>query len=359
MPAVFSGNNGKPTMNPVKPFAVVALALSLVGGVAAKPGDVPEECRTLLKYRKLTIIVPHAAGGGYDSYARAIAPVLERSSGARVVVSNIPNPVTATRTVGDSGESELRLGLFEVSSLVQSALTYQNFQLEKYIPLGTISVETQAWAGRPDFNLAVFNAQRPIVASVSEPAATIVEVGMVAHLMGIPFRFVPGYNGSSDRFAAVLRKESDMTSNSLTSTLKASRGGDLKPVLMLSEGPKKGYEDVPYLAGKGSVIDQATRSQDEASRKRSFQLASRVVELSNSMRALFVSSKTKPATRQCLGALVEEALFSNEFAKGTNAVGRPIEPLGTEDSIALFKRIVASTKDSAALIESLKHDSLR
>lgn len=346
-------------MNLLNKIGLGAFFLALGGSIAAQTNVIPAECQPLFKHRKLTIVVPHAAGGGYDSYARAIAPVLERTSGARVVVSNIPNPVTATRTVGDSGENELRLGLFEVSSLVQSAVSYENFQLDKYVPLGTISVETQSWAGRPDFNLAAFNAQRPIVASVSEPAATIVEVGMVAHVMGIPFRFVSGYSGSSDRFAAVLRKESDITSNSMTSTLKASRGGDLKQVLMLSEGPKKGYEDVPYLAGNGGIVDLATRGQDEAKRKHTLQLASKIVELSNSMRSLFVSSKTKPITRQCLGAYVENALFSDEFAAATRAVGRPIEPLGNSDSMVLFKRIVAATKENASLIESLKHDSLR
>ena len=51
------------------------------------PGD---ELVSFLDGAVLQLIIPNNPGGGYDEYSRLIAPYIEKYSGARVSLRNIP-----------------------------------------------------------------------------------------------------------------------------------------------------------------------------------------------------------------------------------------------------------------------------
>ena len=60
------------------------MILMLIGANAA----MSDTCRSELEGRAATLLVAHKPGGGYDNYARAIAPVLSDLTGLRVRVVN-------------------------------------------------------------------------------------------------------------------------------------------------------------------------------------------------------------------------------------------------------------------------------
>lgn len=338
-------------------WGMVAMLLC-AGAVDAQTAALSTACGPRLQHQRLGLVVPHAAGGGFDAYARALAPVLESLTGARVTVSNIPNGILAQQAVAEGGSAP-RIGLFQTSQLIPVGRPGTPDPAERFAFLGTVTSEFQAWAGRPDFSLAAFGAKAPLVAASSDPMADIVDIGFVAHLLDIPFRTNAGYAGAPDRYAAVLRGEADVASNSVTSTLKAVAGGDLKPVLLVANGPMAELPGVPWLAGPGSWAEQRARGLEPAARERVLQLAAAVVDLSRQHRVLAVSARTEPALLSCLEAAVTAALFHPEFARASRAVGRSVAPLDAAATRVEVARIVAGARVHAELIGRLLNEARR
>jgi len=340
---------------------VTAICLGTWLPLAWGAGKAPsEECRASLKGRRITLVVPYSAGGGFDNYARAFAPALERSSGARVSVSNVPGAggLIGMKAVAEGGSEPIRLGFFEGSNLVQISESTQEVRLEQFTFMGTITTERQAWAARAGFALDPA-AGKPLVAAVSDPHAFVIEVAMAGAALGLPVRLTPGYKGSGERFAAALRGEVDITSNSTGTVLKAVRGGDLKPVLVIADAPDKAFPGVPHLAGKGGLVDRLHDKSPPAVRADAMRLAQTVADMATSFRAVVASSRLKPATLACVGDLVEEILFSDEFARAAGSVDRPVAPRDREATRALVERLVRDTRANETLIRRLAAEAIR
>lgn len=333
-----------------------ALAMASLVAQAATPG---EACGEHFRNQRITLVVPFAAGGGYDQYARAFAPVLQQLAGARVVVSNMPaaGGLVAMKTIAGADAEHIQLGLLNVNSLIEMATPENKLALAQLVPLGAVNTEMQAWLGRADFSFD-HGRKRPLVAAVSGASAYVIELGLPAHLLDLPFRFVTGYKGSVDRYAAVLRGEVDITSNSLSS-IRAAQAAELKPVLVLSDGPVAALPGIPYLAGKGGMVDSLTAGKPAAERAKAMQLAKTTVDLSMTMRGMFVSSKVTGKHRECLRDLVETALFSDAFAHAVGTVERPVEPVAAQAMQASIGRMVAGAREHDRLLKQLIEAALQ
>jgi len=332
-----------------------ALALWLMVGAAAAGAAAPtDDCRASMRNRRVTLVVPYTAGGGFDTYARALAPVLEKVSGARVTVSNLPGAGgrLGMKAVADSGADAIRLGLFEGANMIHIARTSTELGLDKFRPLGTVAIEAQVWVARPGFALTP-SVRQPIVASVNEMATFVVEVALAGEALGLKVRATPGYKGSVDRFAAVLRGEVDITANSVTSGIRAARAGDLAVALLLTDAPDPALPGVPHLAGKGGIVERFTEGAAPERRARAVQLAQSVVDLSPSFRTIVASAQLPAPTLQCLGDLVEASLFDEGFARAASGFDRPVRPRDRQATLALFERLDARSREQEALLRRL------
>lgn len=340
--------------------ARVVAGLALCAAAACvRAAPVPPECRAALADRRVALVVPYAAGGGYDQYARALAPVLQRTSGARVSVSNIPAGAGAVgvRTVADGDAANLRLGLFEGSLALPQSRAGETV-VSRFVTLGSVASEVPVWTAHPDFVLSA-PRDKPLVASVKEVTASIAELGLAAHALGIPLRFATGYKGSGDHMAAVLRREVDLMAISVTTVLKAARGGDLKPVLVVSDRPLDEMPGVPWLAGAGGLVDRTTANRPAAERAEAMRVARQAAEMARAVRAVFVSSKLPADAQRCLAAAVETALFSDEFARAAASVGRPPNPADARATQAALDRMREAAEANRDLIRRLTESATR
>lgn len=342
----------------LRPCLILLFGLLLAGIAAAR--DFSPECRAQLKNRRLTLVVPHAAGGGFDAYARALAPVLERHAGARVTISNLPNRVQGMQAIAQGGDEALRIGILEASTLMQLALEGEGgLRLDEFDPLGAVTSEFQAWIGRAGATLADFQPTRPLIAAASAPASNIVEVGLTAHLFGQPLRVISGYHGSQDMAAAVLRREADILSVSVSSAQKLARSGDLQPLLLLSDRPLAHLPGVPWLAGPGGEAERRLVGRGAAARQQAAELAATIVDLSQTFRVIFVATRVSAPLRACLASLAGVALFDDEFARAAGAVGREVAPLDAGETRRRFDRVVAGSRAYRPLIQRLIEESQR
>ena len=65
----------------------LGLALPMAGLVQVAPAQA-EDAASFYKGKKIKFIVPYKPGGGYDDYARLLAPVMEKYTGANVEILN-------------------------------------------------------------------------------------------------------------------------------------------------------------------------------------------------------------------------------------------------------------------------------
>jgi len=72
-------------------LTVLAVVVFAIHGVEPATGA---DAASFYKGKKIIFIVPYKPGGGYDTYARMIAPFLEKEMGATVVVRNMPGGET-------------------------------------------------------------------------------------------------------------------------------------------------------------------------------------------------------------------------------------------------------------------------
>jgi tripartite-type tricarboxylate transporter receptor subunit TctC len=197
------------------------------------------------------------------------------------------------------------------------------------------------------------------VASVTDLQANLTEVALPAHALGVPLRFTGGYRGSGDRLAAVMRGEVDITVNSLTTSVKASRSGDIASALLISDAPEPSLPGVPFLAGRGGLVDRVTAGRPAAERAEALRLAAVAVDTSRVLRAVFVSARVPEPARACLAALVWEVLSGEEFIRASAAVGRPVRPEDRDAAQAAIDRLLDGVRSNRDLLRRLLHDATR
>ena len=73
-----------------KNHMIAAIAAGLLVMMGAASDAAAQSVAAFYKGKNLNFIVPYKPGGGYDTYSRIIAPYLEKYTGARVVVRNMP-----------------------------------------------------------------------------------------------------------------------------------------------------------------------------------------------------------------------------------------------------------------------------
>lgn len=233
--------------------ACLALALAAAGPAAAQGADEA----AFFRGKTVRMIVGFSPGGGYDAYARMMAPHLGQRLGATVVVENQPGAgsLTAMNNLYVAEPDGLRMILANgtAAGLAQIMETPGvRFDLEKYGHLGTVSASPWVWLVHKDFPLktpAQFQASgREIVWSATGPIDGLSDGAQITcEVMKIRCKIVMGYKGSNDAGLAVTRKEMDAIYVSDTSANNYVRSNDLFAVANMSRKRSRFFPDLPTI----------------------------------------------------------------------------------------------------------------
>jgi tripartite-type tricarboxylate transporter receptor subunit TctC len=201
-------------------------------------------------------VVSFEPGGGYDTIARAIAPLLEKELGATVVVENEDGAggLVAANEIYAAEPDGLTFGFFAGQGIAGAALADAEgvqFDLRNFSYVARLSAEQRVFVTNPNGPYRTFeeirNAEGVKFASAGVGAADHIDAAVLYRVLGIDGRIVTGYESSDDTALAITRGDVQLGSGTVPSRLEGIKAGDLRPVLVLGDEPSPSLPGVPTL----------------------------------------------------------------------------------------------------------------
>ncbi|VTU15793.1 Argininosuccinate lyase [Variovorax sp. SRS16] len=244
--------------------ALPRLAMALIAGfcLGAAAQDYPSH--------PVRIVVPFAAGGPADVYARFIATRLGEALGQAFVVDDRPGAgsVIGTDVVAKSAPDGYTLLLMSNAHTVnESLIPNKPFQLMRdFVPIAPINESDLVLVTRGD--LPVDNLAQLIALAKSKPGALTYASsgpGTPYHMAGELFKAMAGvsilhipYRGSAGARTDVLGGQVDMMFDAVPTMVEHVRGGKVKAMATTGLARSPVMPDVPTVAEAGVPKYEAT-----------------------------------------------------------------------------------------------------
>jgi len=234
------------------------MALGLIAGAAAVSLPVTGHAGSAdwLKGQTVKFIVGYSAGGGYDTYARMLAPFFEKHTGATVVVENQPGGggMTALNKLVRGKADGLSMQVLNGESSIMWQLVGETgvaYDMNKVSFLGGIQHEPHFMLVNPKLpdSLAEikkggqkikFVATRR-VDNLGDYAAVLCEA------LSLNCQIITGYKGSKGAGLAVMNGEADALTISESSGLRYASGGKMKIIATISHKRSGFKPDTPTV----------------------------------------------------------------------------------------------------------------
>ena len=243
----------------------ILAGVAMFGGLAA-PATAQDEA-AFFKGKTIRLTVGFGPGGGYDAYARIIAPYLSQRLQANVVVENQPGAggLTALNNLSVAEPDGTRMMLVNGTSAGLAQVLESSgvrFDLQAMGHLGTVSASPWIWLVHKDYPLktpADFQKSgKEIAWAASGPIDGLSDGALVTcEVLKIKCKVVMGYKGSNDAGLAVTRREMDAIYVSDTSANNYVRSNDMAAVANMSRKRSRFFPDLP------TVFDAVKMSKED------------------------------------------------------------------------------------------------
>ena len=243
--------------------SVTVLGLALAMSVSARAQD----AAAYYKGKTVHFIVGLAVGGGFDAYARMIAPYLAQELGANVVVDNVPGAggLLALNQIFSAPPDGLRLLIVNGTPAALGQLLEQEnirYDLTKFDHLGVISAYPWVW-------LASKQSGIKTVADALQPGRKIRWGGtgpsdgpadgaaITCEALKLECQTILGYRSSGEIALAMERGEVDGLYVSDSSAANYTQAGQVNPVASMARVRSTLLPNVP------TVYEQAKLTPDQ------------------------------------------------------------------------------------------------
>lgn len=306
---------------------------SLVCQAATLTGD------AFFRGKTVRLLVGYAPGGGYDSYARLVAPALQAKLGSTVIVENQPGGggFNALQNLMRGPSDGLTILLLNGEAAVLSAIIGQGglqVDLRNLAYLGRVSYENRTLVALKETPFAhiagylkpakpVFFGAGSRLDGLGEPASILCDA------LNIPCKLITGFQGATDAALAMQRGEVDAMVTSESQVKHLVMSGPFAAVAILSANKASLLPDVPSIFA-------LVQLSPERARWLRFRAA-----ISNFGRTLVVPSKTPPdriaALQKAVAAVLTDSAVQEEGAR----TERPIAYLSSAESRRTLEGILA------------------
>ena len=232
-------------------FLAAAIGIAATAAMAQSAAD-------FYKGKTLRLIVGFGPGGGYDAYARMIAPYLGKELGATVVVENQPGAggLTALNRIYAAPNDGLLLMIVNGTAAGLSQIVEEDavhYDLGKFGYLGIVSASPWVWLVNPDNPIVKTpaDAMKPglkIRWSASGPIDGLSDgAAITCEALHLNCQIIIGYKGSNEAALAVTRGEMDAIYVSDTSANNYVKAGSNKAVATMGRVKSRFFPDLPTI----------------------------------------------------------------------------------------------------------------
>jgi tripartite-type tricarboxylate transporter receptor subunit TctC len=235
----------------------VGIAALLWLGTLAPPLSAQDSEAAFYKGKNVRIIVGYGPGGGYDAYARMIAPYLAKTLGTNVVVENQPGAggITALDNLFVAPPDGLQMMLVNGTGAVLGQLIGQSgvrFDLGKFGHLGTVSASPWIWLVAPNSPIKTpqdaIKAHNQMMWSASGPIDGLSDgAAFTCEALKLDCRVIMGYPGSNEAALAVGKGEMDAIYTSDTSANNYVKAGEGRAVATMGRKKSRFFPDTPTI----------------------------------------------------------------------------------------------------------------
>ena len=233
-------------------------ALATVAGLTASAlPAAAQSAEEFFKGKTVRIVVGYGAGGGYDIYARMIAPYVSKALGANVVVENQPGAggITALNRIMTAPPDGLAFMLVNGLGAAFAQLTDQvgvRYDLGKLSHLGTVSASPWVWLVSSNSPIKspkdVVDNKKSYMWSSSGPIDGLSDgAAFTCAALKLECSIVLGYPGSNEAALAVAKGEMDMIYVSDTSANNYVKAGQNRALATMGRVKSRFFPDTPTI----------------------------------------------------------------------------------------------------------------
>jgi len=237
---------------------LIGACLLLQGTCVFAQSSENDKAKEYFKGKTIRFMVPYKPGGGYDTYARMIAPFLEKELNATVVVQNVPGGggLLGVNKLFSARPNGRTIGMVNLIGAIMSQLGQMrgvNFKLEEFGWIGRVVAEPQLMLTRANSPINsiedIKKMGEPLKYGTTGPGAVDYLNGLLlSRVFDFPIKMVSGYASSGEYDLAMLKGEVDCVMGSFSSKISYLKTGDAKPIVLLSKTRSKELPDLPIVS---------------------------------------------------------------------------------------------------------------
>jgi tripartite-type tricarboxylate transporter receptor subunit TctC len=247
-------------------LATIAASATLsIGGIASA-----QDAAEFYKGNVIKWIVPYRPGGGYDEYSRVIAPYMEKYTGARIDIVNMPGAggMKGAVEIFKAPADGLTVGIINGSAMVTNQLAEiegANYRVGQYNYLGRMVADRRVFVSAANSGIDSFDdlqtdGEKAVVGATGLGGSTYVDAVISGQLFSIDQNVVHGFDSSGDIRTAMLRGDVDAMWGSIGSAISGIDDGDLKVILHDQREATGRLEGVPSVWDVGAASADPERA---------------------------------------------------------------------------------------------------
>lgn len=319
-------------------------SLLCAGLMRAVPALAQDDAAEFYRGKTITLLVGGGAGGGFDSYARYLAPFIATATGANVIVEDRPGAggIIALNSVAAGKQDGLLIAMVNGPAATAAQILHQEgvrYDLTKLDWLAGIASEPWVLVLKKGVTLKDLLASS---ASGSGPTlrwgasgktdSQAVSAATFSEALGLRSRIIPGYRGSAEVTVSMLRGETDAMILTTGSARAVTREPGLSLVATLARHRASVLPDLPTIFEQRALSPEAGWWIDFNAR------------LAETGRILAAPPGTPPARLQYLRAILGRILTDTAIVAKSGTMGRPIDYEPPDAVLARLREILASTE---------------
>lgn len=303
------------------------------------------DAEATLQGETVTLVVPFDPGGGYDAYARLLAPALGEELGATVIVENRPGAggILATNEVVNAEPDGLTIILLNGPGHLGSAIAEADgvqYDAEQMSYIGQISSEPDVVVTSSSSTIQSAEDMAGKRFSATGPGSNeYIDAVVLNELLDLSSEVITGFASSNEANLSVVQGDVDLHSRSLGSQLPGIVAGDLLPVLVI--GTNTGEAEIANVPNLLDVVPAKAR-----------ELATLHSGLVSSGRIIAGPPGMDEDVLTLLRNAFEAVVTDEGFQEAAAEAGRPISFMNGADVQKLVSEVIGSPAEYVDLIKS-------